>query len=312
MVLPGQLRVRRVRGGAEARRDVLAGAKHGDVLLLTYPTAASDRVDIDAGDACAEPRPLNQRGRSTEERVADVQAGEVILTMSVALPERLARRVGRFYGGMFRVPQARLRTIPDVLVGLTSVAAVRFVGKKALAGPATISEVSPADATVGAHVTIATSGIIKSESDLPALTVAFGKAVVERGGLVLTTTTSLGVLIECAVPLDAVGKVDVKVSAPTGKQASWPGFEVIPQISPGQNLQGGLGETVEIMTTGVVGLGKDLPGLSVMIAGEPADKALNANGNLQATVPANAPVGPKTITLTTPGGAAHAPFQVKP
>lgn len=45
--LPGRTRVRRVRGNPAGRHTMLSGAEHGDVLLMTYPTAASDLVDIE-------------------------------------------------------------------------------------------------------------------------------------------------------------------------------------------------------------------------------------------------------------------------
>ena len=40
-----------------------------------------------------------------------------------------------FYGELLIAPQSGLPTVPDVLLGLTSVAAVGYVGKKALAPP---------------------------------------------------------------------------------------------------------------------------------------------------------------------------------
>jgi hypothetical protein len=48
-----------------------------------------------------------------------------------------------FYGEMPRAAQNGIPAIPAVLLGLTSVAAVGYVGKKALTGPAVISEVIP-------------------------------------------------------------------------------------------------------------------------------------------------------------------------
>lgn len=217
-----------------------------------------------------------------------------------------------FYGEMLRVPQAGLPTIPDVLVGLTSVAAAGFVGKKALAGPAVVSEVTPAAAAVGQRVTIATSGIAKSEEDLPALTVKFGEAAADSRGLALTTTTTLGVLIDAYVPPKAAGTVDITVSTPTGKRASWSGFAVQPTITtPDADLRAQRNAEIEIMTTGVAGLGSRLTGLTVEIAGEPASRALNANERLIVTVPERARLGAGgEIVLRTPGGEARRPFEV--
>jgi hypothetical protein len=217
-----------------------------------------------------------------------------------------------FYGEILRAPAAGLPNIPEVLVGLTSVAAVGFVGKKTLAGPAAIGEVTPSAATVGSEVTIPTSGIVKSEADLPALSVSFGKIAADSRALKVMTTASLGVLIKATVPPDAAGKVDIDVSVP-GQQLTRPAFQVIPQIvSPAQHLRGRVGDTVEIMTNGVVGLGEALPGLEVTIERDRAATALDAGGNLQVTVPASAQAGTRTITLSTPGGVAQAHFEVLP
>jgi hypothetical protein len=288
--------------GIEAQYMVLIGGTAGAAILAKGIVSAQ----VDSG-ATAKPEAesanlaqlVQNDGGGTD--LGDVQ---YLLFNIVAL--------AFFYGEIFRAPQAGLPTIPDALVGLTSVAAAGFVGKKALAGPAVLSEVTPEAAAVGEAVTIATSGIAKSEEDLPALTVKFGEAAADRRGLALTTTTTLGVLINAYVPPTAAGKVDITVSTPTGKQASWPGFAVKPTITtPDADLQGHPSGKVEIMTTGVAGLGSKLSGLTVEIGGELASSELNANECLVVTVPERA--RPKTvdvIVLRTPGGEARRPFEV--
>jgi SNF2 family DNA or RNA helicase len=47
IAMPGRLRVRRVRGTPDARRAILEEVERGDVFLLTYPTAASDRAELE-------------------------------------------------------------------------------------------------------------------------------------------------------------------------------------------------------------------------------------------------------------------------
>ena len=278
--------------GLNAQYAVLIGGPIGAAILAKGIVSAQVENGSSAKPPAdsASPAQLVQ-GDGGETDLGDVQ---YVLFNVVAL--------AFFYGEMFRVPGAGLPTIPDVLVGLTSVSAVGFVGKKALAGPAGISEVTPAAATVGGDVTIVTSGIVKSEEDLPAVTVAFGEAAVGRG-LAVTTTSSLGVLLKGKVPDGAAGKVDVKVSVPTGKQAVWEGFAVIPEISP-QELSAHPNQSIQVMTTGVVGLGKGLPGLQVAIGERPAEAALNANGQLEVTVPGDVVAGETQLTLSTPGGAA--------
>ena len=157
-------------------------------------------------------------------------------------------------------------TIPDVLVGLTGVSAAGFVGKKVLSGPAGISDVKPAAGYVGDLVTIATAGIIQSGDDLPGVTVSFGAAQATRGTLTAKTTTSLGVLIEAPIPASAAGSVDVTVSVPNAPPSTWTaGFNVYPRIAPGQNLAAQPGGTLTVTTSGVTGLGPELPNLRVTI-----------------------------------------------
>jgi hypothetical protein len=203
--------------GVNAQYAVLIGGPLGAAILAKGIVSAQ----IDSGSVAkpaaddASPAQLVQND-SGETDLGDLQ---YLLFNVVALVF--------FYGELLRAPQAGMPVIPDVLVGLTSVSAAGFVGKKVLAGPPSISEVRPTAAHAGATVRIATTGIIKAEGDLPALTVAFGAAQVAEGGLAVTTTTTAGALIDAIVPADASGKVDIVVSLPTGKQARWPGFEVL-------------------------------------------------------------------------------------
>ena len=217
-----------------------------------------------------------------------------------------------FYGEILRAPQLGMPTIPDVLVGLTSVSAVGFVGKKALSGPAGISDVNPNARLVGEIVTIATAGIIQSADDLPGVKVAFGGAQASPGTLSAITTTSLGVLIDAPVPPGAAGRVDVTVSVPGGQPSKWTGFSVIPRIAPGQNLIARPAGTLTVTTSGVTGLGRQLPGLRATIGGEKAATALSDAGDLLVTVPANAPTGTTTLALATAGGSAEAPITIQP
>jgi hypothetical protein len=217
-----------------------------------------------------------------------------------------------FYGQLLRMPQAGMPTIPDVLLGLTSVSAVGFVGKKALTGPGGISSVQPKEGSVGDTVTIATAGIIQDASDLAGVTIKFGDVAASPGSLRPTTTTSFGVLIDATVPDGATGKVAITVSFPTGKPASWPAFAVKPVIVR-QHLVGRRGEIVRVQTTGVVGADHGpLTGVSATIAGKTAPVALAADGTFEVTVPATAPDGDTTLEVVTAGGRVARPFTVAP
>jgi hypothetical protein len=222
-----------------------------------------------------------------------------------------------FYGELLRVPQLGMPTIPDVLVGLTGVSAAGFVGKKVLSGPAGISDVTPKAGHVGDLVTIATAGIIQSADDLPGVTVSFGDAQATRGTLTAKTTTSLGVLIEAPVPASAAGCVDVTVSVPSAQPSAWTGgFKVCPRIAPGQNFAAQPGGTLTVTTSGVSGLGPELPNLRVTIGdvtpGVDAPTALSGDGDLLVTVPENAQTGTTTLALETPGGSDKALITIHP
>jgi hypothetical protein len=217
-----------------------------------------------------------------------------------------------FYGEVLRAPQLGMPTIPDVLVGLTGVSATGFVAKKVLAGPAGISSVEPEAGPVGEMVTIATAGLVQSADDVHGVSVLFGAAKASPGTLSVTTTTSLGELIEAQVPAGAAGCVDVTVSVPTAQPATWSGFKIVPRIAPGQNLIAPPGGTLPVTTSGVTGLGRKLPGLRATIGGEKALTEVSDAGDLLVMVPAHAPTGATKLVLATPGGSDEAPITIQP
>ena len=288
--------------GLSAQYAVLIGGPLGAAILAKAIVSAQ----VDSGSTAKPPADSPSPTQLVQNDSGQADLGDVqyLLFNVVALVF--------LYGELFRAPQAGMPSIPDVLVGLTSIAAVGFVGKKAISGGAVISDVKPSAARVGERVRITTTGLITSANDLPAVIVNFGDANGDEPPLTATTTTTQGVLLDATVPPDAAGEVAVTVSVPTGKSATWPGFTVIPEITPGQSLAGKVGQPIEVLTTGVIGLGDRLPGLIVTIGGRSAAAKLNANRNLEVTVPTDAPVSPNDeIVLRTPGGVtAPAPFDV--
>lgn len=212
-----------------------------------------------------------------------------------------------FYGEIFRAPQRGVPTIPDVLLGLTSVSAVGFVGKKVLAGPSGISSVDPAKAAVGEHVKIATAGIIEAEDDLRAVTVKFGSVPASPVLLGVTTTTSQGAIIEAVVPPDAAGLIEVAVSAPTSKPATFANFKVMPKIGRGQHIVGRQGETVTVNVSGVAGLGQLL---RASVDGHRTTATASGSNVVRVTIPESAPPGETQLEIATPGGTDFAPMIV--
>lgn len=282
--------------GLNAQYAVLIGGPLGAAILAKGIVSAQIDSGISAKPAADSASP----GQLVQNDTGQTDLGDLqyLLFNVVAL--------AFFYGDIFRAPQAGLPTVPDVLLGLTSVAAVGFVGKKALAGPPSINDVRPTAATPGAHVKIATSGIVKNEGDLPALSVAFETTHARQ--VDLTTTTTAGVLIDAVVPPDAAGAVDIEVSVPTGKKATWSGFKVVPEIE--RHITAEPGKTVEVPTKGVTGLGSGLPGLKLSINDQLVEATLGTPENIKFVVPASLQPGPHRVVLTTLGGSAEAALEV--
>ncbi|HEX5146310.1 MAG TPA: hypothetical protein VFV85_04750, partial [Conexibacter sp.] len=134
-----------------------------------------------------------------------------------------------FYGELLRAPYLGLPDLPDLLVGLTSVSAVGYVGKKVL--PTTtlaITSVRPQKALPGEQVEIAGPGLVSAREharsvsfgDLPAAAVAFGH-------------TARGPFTRATVPADAPpGDVDLHLTTHDGVVVTWSGFEILPVPPP--------------------------------------------------------------------------------
>ena len=137
-----------------------------------------------------------------------------------------------FYTAFLRAPQNGMPAMPDVLVGLTSVAAAGYVGKKALTGPAVISDVEPASQVVGQDVTLVTSGIFQSGDDVSRLGLLFGSVA---GRVAARRPLPRRDFRACcstpSVPDSAAGKLDVAVSrAPQREIGHMAGFKVEPWV----------------------------------------------------------------------------------
>lgn len=264
--------------GLDAKYALLIGGPIGAAILaksiVSAQVASGEASKSEAESATPAQLVQNDSGQTD---LGDVQ---YLLFNTVALLF--------FYGAFLRTPQGGLPTIPDVLVGLTSVAAAGYVGKKAISGPAAISEVAPSEARVGTTVKLATAGIVRSGDDLSLVKVTFGAAEAHVTGPITETATQ-GVLLEVAVPEKAAGKVEVTVSVPSGRTASWSTFKVKPEIEPDAPASAAIGAKFEVTTTGVSGLAPKLLGVTVKIADKPAEASVDpddpSENKLVVTVP---------------------------
>lgn len=135
-----------------------------------------------------------------------------------------------FFGEFWAKPQFGLPTIPDVLLGLTSVSAVGYVAKKALpSGGLNVVKVDPAKAAAGTDVTLYVSGLADAQGAVPAVadvTVEFGAtaADVQR-----VTTSGQGPIVTVTVPGGLGAEpVDVTVTYQGQKSTLKNGFTISP------------------------------------------------------------------------------------
>ena len=135
-----------------------------------------------------------------------------------------------FFGEFWARPQLGLPTIPDVLLGLTSVSAVGYVAKKALpSGGLNVVKVDPAKAAGGAVVTLYVSGLADAQGAVPAaadVTVEFGATA---ANVQTVTTSGQGPTMTVAVPAGlAAGPVDLTVTYQGQKSTLKNGFTITP------------------------------------------------------------------------------------
>jgi hypothetical protein len=202
--------------GINGQFALLIGGPLGAAILAKGITTSQ----ISSGSTAKPPADHPAPAQLAENDTGDADLGDIqyLLFNFIALVF--------FYGELLRVPQNGMPTIPNVLLGLTSVAAVGYVAKKTLSGSPVISDVEPKAAAAGEEITIATSGIVQPGDKLSLVRVTFGKAP-PVNPVTITETTTQGVLLGVDVPDIAPGKVNIKVSVPNGKNATWPGFRVV-------------------------------------------------------------------------------------
>jgi len=207
-----------------------------------------------------------------------------------------------FWSEFLRAPYEALPTIPEVLLGLTSVAAVGYVANKSLASAPAITSVSPTPGIVGGKAQLVCSGLLREGDDSTLVTVSFGAA--KASPPMLSFTATQGALLDVTVP-EAAGQVELTVTTPSGKKAVWPQYPIAPKIlRPPEGAEAG--KPMKIKTTGVVALGPALPNLTVTIAGIAAKDAHIEGGELAVTVPTNVHPGAQTLLVTTAGGSDEA------
>jgi hypothetical protein len=117
-----------------------------------------------------------------------------------------------FFGELLASPQLGLPTIPDVLLGLTSVSAVGYVAKKALpAADRTITKIEPATISLadrhdGPTLKVYGSGLLNADRSPPDQ-VRFENASggIDASRVTSSTTTTEGPFLETELPSNTLG-----------------------------------------------------------------------------------------------------------
>ncbi len=119
-----------------------------------------------------------------------------------------------FFGEFLAKPQLGLPTIPDVLLGLTSVSAVGYVAKKALpSGGLNVVKVDPPNAAAGDDVTLYVSGLADAQGAVPAATDVTVELGAAAANVKTVTTSTQGPTVTVEVPAGIpAGPVDVTVT----------------------------------------------------------------------------------------------------
>jgi len=215
-----------------------------------------------------------------------------------------------FWGEFMRVPTEGLPTIPDVLLGLTSVAAAGYVGKKALANAPAITAVLPRDSgRVGQVLRIFCSGLAKPGDDTTVITIRLGEAAFSP--VALSATTTQGTILEGPIPADAAGAVELSVTSPTGTKAVWPNkYRIEPTIAiPAGAAPAQPGHSYIFETTAIVPLGPSFSDVAVTVAGVASPPGLD-EGRFSVQIPPDLVAGTHPIVVVTPGGKAETNLDV--
>jgi hypothetical protein len=141
---------RQLENGLQANYGLLVGGPLGAAILakaIVVGQIENATANKDTGQPAASQIVSDDAG-STD--LGDLQ---YVLFNAVALVF--------FFGELLAVPQNGLPDLPDLLVGLTSVAAVGYLGKKVLPQTPAIAKVEPDPAVAGKELTIAGVGLVR-------------------------------------------------------------------------------------------------------------------------------------------------------
>jgi hypothetical protein len=207
-------------GGALHNQTKINGLQAQYALLIGGPLGAAILAkgivgsQIESGTASKPPAGATSASHlvTNDQENTDLGDLQYVLFNTVALIY--------FFGEFLRVPVSGLPTLPDLLVGLTSVSAVGYVSKKALPSTSpTITDVNPDHGAPTASVRIYGTGLI--EKGAPSPQVFFGTTPVPAADVTPLATTPNGPAVDVKVPTVTAGPVKVVVKPSPDKETDW-------------------------------------------------------------------------------------------
>lgn len=218
--------------------QVNVGLQAGYALLIGGPLGAAIAAKglVTSQVAKGQSKPAAKDGAKVSDLVSNDAGGTDLGDLQYVLFNAVALTF--FFGELVASPQLGLPTIPDVLLGLTSVSAVGYVTKKALPAQArTITKVDPPRIKLGvwqsgkAQITLFGSSLLNADGSAPAVRFENVNGGVDAARVVATTTPEGLVLTADGFPFNSlpIGVYDAIVVTKEGNKAAKSAtLEVVP------------------------------------------------------------------------------------
>jgi hypothetical protein len=211
---------------AAYKAQVATGLQAGYALLIGGPLGAAILAKgiVTSQVASGQSKPATKDGAKAADLVNNDEGGTDLGDLQYVLFNTVALTF--FLGELLTSPQLGLPTIPDVLLGLTSVSAVGYVAKKALPAPERkITKVEPpavplAQWRTGTALKLLGSGLLNADQTPPDQVRFENAAGGQNASRVLAGTTTEGLVLDVEIPPNQLtaGKYDALVVTSEGNK----------------------------------------------------------------------------------------------
>jgi hypothetical protein len=213
---------------AAYKAQVAVGLQAGYGLLIGGPLGAAILAKgiVTSQVASGQSKPESKDGAKAADLVSNDEGGTDLGDLQYVLFNTVALTF--FFGDFLTSPQLGLPTIPDVLLGLTSVSAVGYVAKKALpAAVRKITKLEPATVPLaqwqaGTTLKVFGSGLLNADGSAPDQ-VRFENAAGGRdASRVIASMTTEGLVLDTETPPNKLtaGKYDALVVTKEGNKVT--------------------------------------------------------------------------------------------